>query len=98
MKYSVKGNLQLGKSTAVVSLINTFTLWRLVTDTVINRATEEETFIFEAWVNTENDKNNLFNALKTHVNRSNEDISWHECTHDEPFPLPCKIVEVYRGE
>lgn len=97
MKYSIRGSLQPSKSSAVVSLINTYTLWRLFTDNIISRETKEQKFIFEAWVNSEADKTKLFNSLRDYINQSGENISWHECTHDENIPLPCEILETYEG-
>lgn len=97
MKYSIRGSLQPGKSSAVISLINSYTLWRLHTSTIINRETKEPKFIFETWVSTEKEKNDLFNSLRDHITQSGENISWHECTHDENIPLPCEIIETYEG-
>ena len=97
MKYSIRGNLQTNKSLAVISLINSYTLWRLHTNTIIDRQTKEPKFTFEAWVSIEKEKNDLFNSLREHVTLSGENISWHECTHDQNIPLPCEIIETYEG-
>jgi hypothetical protein len=88
MKYSIRGTLNTSDGSAVVSLINQYVLWRLVTN-------QSDTFTFEAWVNTEADKNSLFAALKTHVDTNTGSIDWHQCTHDEPQPQPCSIAETY---
>lgn len=91
MKYSIRGNLNAVNSSEVVFVINQHTLWRLVTKQ------EQETFIFEVWINTISDKDSLFNALKPFVNKHSEVIDWHECTHDEINPSPCIIKETFIG-
>ena len=97
MKYSIRGKLNTNDSSEVITLINRFTLWRLITNNRINKE-DQEIFTFEVWVNTENDKNSLFNALKPFVNEVGKEIDWHECTHDEEFIQACVIAEIYRGE
>lgn len=91
MKYSVRGNMNLTDGTEVNLVLNKYTLWRLVTTQT------EDTFNFEAWVNTVEDKDALFNELKPFVDVSGEVVDWHECSHDEPTQTPCVIVEEYRG-
>jgi hypothetical protein len=90
MKYSIRGNLNVVDPSSVVSLLNTYTLWRLET-----RATNG-IFTFEVWVNVLNDKNSLFDQLKPYVIQIDDFIDWHECTHDEESPQPCVISEVFR--
>lgn len=88
MKYSIRGNLNTLDGSVVVSLINQYVLWRLVTD-------QNDTFTFEVWLNTAADKNSLFESLKPHVDTNSGLIDWHYCTHDEPNPQPCTIAETY---
>lgn len=88
MKYSVRGNMLLSDGSAVVTVLNKYSLWRLITG-------QGESFTFEAWVNTQADKDALFNELKPFVDEFGEFIDWHECTHDEPAVQPCTIAETY---
>lgn len=80
----------------VVSLLNQYDLWRLIT----GQGTDEtgaDIFTFEVWLNDLADKDSLFPQLKPFVDQYGEVIDWHECTHDEPSPQPCVIAEEYRG-
>ena len=97
MKYSIRGNLSTSDESNIVSLLNRYILWRLVTKTTKDE-NDQDIFTFEVWVNTIDDKDSLFNALKPFVATSDEVIDWHECTHDEAISLPCVIAETYRGE
>ena len=97
MKYSIRGKLNTNDGLEVITLINRYTLWRLITSNRINKE-GQELFTFEVWLNTENDKNLLFNALKPFVNEVGKEIDWHECTHDEEIIQACVIAEIYRGE
>jgi hypothetical protein len=97
MKYSISGNLAMADGSAVVPLLNKYTLWRLITEQGQHPITQESIFTFEVWLNTEVDKTNLFNELKPFVGINGEVINWHNCTHDEDIPQPCVIVEEYRG-
>lgn len=95
MKYSIRGNLSMEDGSDVVDLLNKYKLWRLYTDN--NKTTEENTsFVFEVWLNSEEDKTSLFNELKSIVDEFGEKIDWHECTHDEVVPQPCVIAEEYQ--
>lgn len=96
MKYSIRGTLNLTDGQSVVDVLNSYSLWRLIT----NQTTSEDgtqLFTFEAWVNTLTDKDSLFNDLKPFVDTSGEVIDWHECSHDEAISRPCVIAEEYRG-
>lgn len=95
MKFSVRGNLAAADSSAVVELVNKYQLWRLVTGSYVDED-EREVFTFEVWLNSESDKDSLFNGLKPYVVSESEYIDWHECTHDEPESRPCVIEETYR--
>lgn len=98
MKYSIRGNLNKNDTSEVITLLNEYKLWKLKTSQSLNND-ENEDFIFEVWLDTVEEKNSLFNALKPFVTESGELIDWHECTHDEEISLPCVIAEVYtRGE
>lgn len=90
MKYSVRGSIATIDGSGVVSVINQYVLWRLVTNA-------GDSFMFEAWVNTETDKTALFNTLKTFVNAYTGEIDWHMCSHDESTTTPCVISETYTG-
>lgn len=90
MKYSIRGNMNLTDGTDVNLVLNKYTLWKLDTKQILDQ------FIFEAWVNTIEDKDALFNELKPFVDLNGEIIDWHECTHDEPTNKPCVIAEEYR--
>ena len=96
MKYSISGAIPSVEEHLIVDIINNFNLWRLNTST--QRLEEIDVFHFEAWVNEEIDKSNLFNSMKKIVDNYGGDITWHECTHDEEIQSPCVISEVYRGE
>jgi hypothetical protein len=91
MKYSIRGQLPITDGSQVVSVINTYVLWRLITD-------QTEEFNFEVWLNTSTDKDSLFNQLKPFVDQNTGSIDWHECCHDEPPEMqhPCVISEEYR--
>lgn len=91
MKYSIRGQLSTNDVTPVVNLINKYILWRFIT------TSEDDLFNFEAWVNTEADKNALYLALKPYVDELGEVIDWHICSHDEEVSQPCVIAEEYRG-
>lgn len=91
MKYSVRGSMNLTDGTEVNLMLNKYILWRLVTTQTA------DTFSFEAWVNTVEDKDSLFNELKPFVDVNGEVVDWHECSHDEPISTPCVIAEEYRG-
>jgi hypothetical protein len=91
MKYSIRGNMLLSDGSAVVAVLNNYSLWRLIT-------AQGDTFSFEAWVNTQDEKNALFDDLKPFVDEFGEFIDWHECTHDEPIVQPCVISETYVRE
>lgn len=90
MKYSIRGNMLLSDGSAIVGVLNKYSLWRLITN-------QDELFTFEAWVNTEAEKDALFNNLKPFVDAYGESIDWHVCTHDESIPAPCVISETYTG-
>lgn len=91
MKYSIRGNMNLTDGSGIVDVLNKYTLWKLDTNQTA------DIFSFEAWVNTVEDKDALFNELKPFVDVSGEVIDWHECSHDEPISTPCVIAEEYRG-
>lgn len=88
MKYSIRGSLNTVDGSAVVGVLNNYSLWRLMTN-------QSETFTFEAWVNNTMDKDNLFSDLKPIVDASMGQIDWHECTHDETKAQPCVVAESY---
>jgi hypothetical protein len=95
MKYSVRGNMAMSDGSAVVEVLNGYTLWRLHTSQ--SNVDGTDYFNFEAWVNTIADRDSLFNELKIYVDAYGESIDWHECTHDEEVQQPCVIIEEYRG-
>lgn len=96
LKYSVRGLVPIADGNDIVATINSYTLWRLVTQ---DSQDEQggDLFTFEAWVNTEADKTTLFNDLKPFVDIHGGSIDWHECTHDELVSRPCIISETYAG-
>lgn len=81
----------LSDGSSVVSVLNNYSLWRLIT------SQEVDSFIFEAWVSTEGEKESLFDDLKPFVDEFGEFVDWHECTHDESISTPCVISETYIG-
>lgn len=91
MKYSIRGNLALADGSSVINILNDYSLWHLVTSQTT------DSFIFEAWVNSVEEKDSLFEELKPIVDTNGESIDWHKCTHDEESPQPCVIAEEYRG-
>jgi hypothetical protein len=97
MKYSIEGNTFIEDESEIISVINKYRLWRLVSSDSINITTKNISFEFEAWVNTEDDKANLFNELKIFIDNYGGWLRWHECTHDEKEQKPCVIIEEYRG-
>lgn len=94
MKYSIRGNLNMSDGSPVVALLNKYVLWRLETRQTADE-NEQDIFSFEVWLNTESEKDSLFNALKSYVDEYGEMIDWHECTHDKLIPNPCRIAETY---
>jgi len=78
----------LSDGSEVIELLNKYALWRLITS-------QTESFSFEVWVNTSDEKDALFSDLKHFVDEYGESIDWHECTHDEAAPQPCVIAETY---
>jgi hypothetical protein len=91
MKYSIKGQLSLTDETELVSLFNRYTLWRL------DVMKSEDKITFEVWLNTVEEKDQMFGELKYYVDMFGEKIDWHKCTHDEPVGTECKIIEEYKG-
>ena len=98
MKYSIRGSLNIEDESSVIEIINQYVLWRLTTKRDKILLTEDERFTFEVWLNTVEDKDKLFNKLKSIVDEYGEIIDWHECSHDEEVSRPCVIAEEYRGE
>lgn len=79
----------------VVKVLNTYSLWRLMTSQIKDKQ-NNDLFLFEVWLDTETDKNNLFNSLKVFVDKYGHFINWHECTHDEESFQSCLILEEYK--
>ncbi|WP_256761395.1 hypothetical protein [Cohnella sp. WQ 127256] len=96
MRYSIRGSIRTRDGSSIVSDINRFVLWRLVTINAVDQS-EYPIFTFEAWVNSIADKDALFNVLKLHVDTLTGEIDWHECNHDELISKPCVIIETYKG-
>jgi hypothetical protein len=96
MKYSIRGNLAMADGSNVVSLLNQYDLWRLITGQSIDDS-GADIFTFEVWLNTVEDKDSLFPQLKQFVDQYGELIDWYEYTHDELISQPCVIAEEYRG-
>jgi len=100
MKYSIRGNFNISDGSEIITLLNSFQLWRLITGVSfeIDKANYElkEVFYFEVWLNNPEDKIQLFNLLKPFVDAYGEQIDWHECSHDEQTRTPCVIAEEYR--
>jgi hypothetical protein len=97
MKYSIRGNVFLEDDSEIITIINKYNLWRLVSGIVYDFNVKNIVFNFEIWVNTDLDKNNLFDELKPFVNNFGGRIDWHECYNDEFETKPCIVSEVYRG-
>ena len=97
MKYSIGGSIFASDGTGIVNIINNYKLWRLTVANEKDSVTNLNTFTFEAWVDSELDKNSLFTDLKNIVDTNNGFVNWHACTHDENNAKPCIIVEEYRG-
>lgn len=94
MKYSCRGFIPVSDGSAIVATINSYTLWRLVTQDSQDEQ-GSDIFTFEAWVNALADKTSMFNDLKPFVDTHGGSIDWHECTHDEANPQPCVLAGVY---
>lgn len=94
MRFSIRGAIHTQDGDPIVTDINRFALWRLVTANEMDG--EYPVFTFEAWVNSLADKNALFTLLKPHVDEHTGAIDWHVCSHDEPVSQPCSIAETYQ--
>lgn len=98
MKYSIRGRLVMSDGEPVTETINKHMLWRLITENSKDEVTGEHLFHFEVWVNTVEEKDNLFDSLKVFVDEYGELIDWHKCHHDElDYNQPCIIEEEYAG-
>lgn len=75
-------------------LLQSYTAWRLLPD----QDWDTNTFIFEIWLASTEDKTNLFESLKPFVDQYSGCVNWHECTHDERYKQPCIIAETYMVE
>lgn len=95
MKYSIRGSSELHYEDSIVQIINQYPLWRLITKQSKHILTGLVSFTYEAWLNTEADKDRLFNEIKLFVEQSKGTVSWHECSHDELSSSPCVIAEEY---
>lgn len=92
MKYSIRGNLNNTEGESVIPVLQSYTAWRLMMD----QDWDTNTFIFEIWLASIDDKSALFEELKPFVDGFTGFIDWHECTHDQRYKQPCVIVEEYR--
>ena len=92
MKYSIRGNLHNTEGETVISVLQSYTAWRLTMD----QDWDTNTFIFEIRLSLETDKTALFEELKPFVDEFTGFIDWHECTHDQRYKTPCIIIEEYR--
>lgn len=91
MKYSIRGGINVTDESILISVLNRYTLWRLIINVV------DDVVVFEAWINLESDKDHLFDDLKVVVDNYGGHINWHKCNHDESVTQPCLIVEEYEG-
>jgi len=98
MKYSIKGSTFISDGTEIIITINKYKIWKLLQSNGKSLITDDDIFDFEVWVNAQEDKDMLFNDLKTFINSYGGNINWHECKHDEDSNEPCVIKESYRGE
>lgn len=101
MKKSIRGNIKAKTQSdkeSIVNDINKYLLWKLDTQEVVDEETSESSFVFEAWVENEQDEMKLFNDMKGHINKHKGKLNRHDCTHDEKDKKPCKITEEYRVE
>ena len=80
---------------SVVALLNSYNLWQPSEPKQFIDRNGVNIFNFEVKLNTAEEKDSLFNALKAYVNEFSGWIDWHECRHDEFSPAPCVIVETY---
>lgn len=97
MKYSISGSTFMNDGTDVINVINKYRLWKLKSSNTKSNIIKDFVFEFEAWVNSEEDKNMMFNELKQFVDTYGGSLSWHECRHDEDTNKSCVMSEVYRG-
>lgn len=103
MKYSVKievftDNADSNVSDAIIEKVNNYQLWKLTPNNYKSRAINKNIFSVESWLNSEEDKNSLFNELKQFVVDYGGVINSHRCTHDEENPQPCVIEEEFRND
>lgn len=94
MKYSIRGWMSPDVEHEVVSTINQYTLWRLVTDSYQDES-NYLLFHFEVWLNDEQSKDNLFSDLTNLVDVYTGKVDWHICHHDEEIRQSCVISQVY---
>lgn len=97
MKYSIRCSTFMSDGTEIIDVINEYKIWKLISSKGKSLITRDDTFNFEVWLNTLEDKNMLFNDLKIFIDSYGGDVNWHECKHDEDTREPCEIAEIYRG-
>ncbi|AYP68274.1 hypothetical protein PQE75_gp205 [Bacillus phage vB_BcoS-136] len=99
MKYSIRGELNKMSEANAISSINSFSLWRLITSIIsFDNEDSSDIFIFEAWVNTKEEKDYIFEDMKIEVDKYGGWVDWHMCTHDERIPKPCIVEDRYPRE
>ncbi|MFD2117240.1 hypothetical protein ACFSTH_13225 [Paenibacillus yanchengensis] len=90
MQYSIRGHIQSVNTNDIISVINQYQLWRLVTQSKV-----DDTFSFEVWVGNLQDKSALFNDFKRIVDSYGGWVDWHECDHHSGVTGPCVVQESY---
>jgi hypothetical protein len=69
-----------------------------VEDTFLVVKSLNESVMFKLWVETEEQKDIMFEDLKELIDTTGGTISWHECSHWEAVNTPCVIAESYTKE
>lgn len=104
MLYSIMGYVLASKQESLHNILNMVTVHQqeIIEVTLgYNGENQDEEIVslhFEILVASEEDKNIVYNGIKDIITLMIEEVSWHECTHDEPVPQPCIIAERYVGE
>lgn len=97
MKYSIKGQTFVSDGSSIISIVNKYKVWKLEQSIIEDIISKTDIFVFEVWVDTVDERNNLFDDLKQIINNNGGFINWHKCYHDEKLRTSCIIEEEYRG-
>lgn len=95
IKYSLRGSLGTSDAASVEAVLTHYPTSHYAVNASIDES-GNNLFSFEVWVESEADKDALFEQLKPLVDQYGELIDWHECSHDVMYAArPCVISETY---